>query len=299
MGEILSLLASVSWAGSNVLTRRGVFHARESFSAIPITIGVGLIISFLALLVSGSGSKLAYLTWIGVLSLGGAGVVHFVIGRAFNYTSLRLIGANRTEPLLTSNIVFAIAFGMAFLGETLDLLQVLGIIAVMIGVVLIGTSAEGAVKGTKLARGVLLKGVGAGLMAGLCYGVSSLLIKVGLTEVGSGLAGNFISHVAAGMAAVFLVVGNESRARIGRLGRAAFIPMILGGAALVAGQIFRYAALGLVPISVVVPLTAPTAIFVPVFSFILNRKMEVFSPKVLGGAAMVIAGVYIILLVRF
>ncbi len=298
MGEILSLLSGIAFASSNVFTRRGVFHARESFSALPITIGVGTIIFFIALLVSGMAGRLALLSWVGILSLGGAGVLHFLIGRSFTYTSLRLIGANRTEPLLTSNMLFSVAFGLIFLNETLTFLQVIGIGAIFLGVLLISMSSEGPVKGTRPGRGVILKGVAAGLLAGLCYGISTLFIKVGLREVGSGIAGGFVSHLAAGLVVGVLVVGHENRSHVTRLSRTAFIPMLMGGAALALGQIFRYVALGLVPINVVSPLTSTANLFVPVFSFLVNRKMEVFSAKVLGGSLAVIAGVYIILLVR-
>lgn len=298
MGEILSLLSGVSFAGSNVFTRRGVFYARESFSALPITIGIGLVIFFMALLMSGIAGRLGWLSWIGILSLGGAGVLHFLIGRAFNYTSLRLIGANRTEPLLTSNMIFSIILGLIFLNETLTLPQVLGIAAVCLGVVLIGTSAEGFSKGTKLAKSVLLKGTAAGLLAGFCYGTSTLFIKIGLQEVGSGIAGGFVSHLAAGLVVAVFMIGQEHRSQVRRLNRVAFVPMVIGGVALALGQIFRYVALELVPINVVAPLMATVNLFVPVFSFLVNRKMEVFSAKVVGGSVAVIVGVYVILLVR-
>jgi len=298
VGEILSLLAGAAFGGSNVFTRRGVFHARESFSALPITIGVGIIIFLIALLVSGMAVRLALLSWVGIVSLGGAGILHFLIGRSFTYTSLRLIGANRTEPLLTSNMLFSIAFGLIFLHETLTALQTVGIAAIFLGVLLISMSSEGSVKGTKPGKGVILKGVAAGLLAGLCYGISTLFIKVGLREVGSGIAGGFVSHIAAGLAVAALVVGHENRARLWRLSRTAFIPMLIGGTALAVGQILRYVALGLVPINVVSPLTSTANLFVPVFSFMVNRKMEAFSAKVIGGTIAVIAGVYIILLVR-
>jgi drug/metabolite transporter (DMT)-like permease len=296
MGQILSLLSGMFFGGSNVFTRRGVFHAQESFSALPITVAIGTLLFFMTVLIAGDTGRLAYLSWIGILSLGGAGIVHFVIGRAFNYASLGLIGANRTEPLLATNILFAVAFGLIFLDESLTFLHAVGIGAVFLGVVLIGTSREGFGKGKTLTKATVLKGVGAGLLAGFCYGVSSLLIKVGFREAGSPLAGGLISHIAAALMVGFFLIDGEHRAQLSRLSGAAFISIAFGGTLLALGQIFRYLALGLVPINIVAPLTATANLFVPIFSFLINRKMEVFSAKVLGGSIAVIAGVYIILL---
>lgn len=298
MGEILSLFSGIAFGSSNVFTRRGVFQARESFSPLPISIGIGLIILLAAMLVSGTSGVLTRISWLAIVSLSGAGVLHFVIGRSLNYTSLRLIGANRAQPLIGCNIIFAIAFGLIFLNEAITLRQIAGVAAVSLGVMLIGTSAEGFARGTKMEKPVLAKGIAAGLAAGLCYGTSPLLIKIGITESGSALAGSFISHAAAAVVVLVVLVNGKNRSQLANLNKAAFGSMMVGGTSLAFGQLLRYIALGLVPINIAVPLSSTDIIFVPVFSFFLNRRIEVFSWKVISGTLLVMLGLYVILLLR-
>ncbi len=296
MGEIMSLLSGISLAGSSVSTRKGVFHARESFSALPISIAVGIILTFIVLLITGRMGQLAHLNLLGIVSFGGAGVVHYLIGRRSTYIGLRLIGANRMEPLLATNMIIAISFGLFFLDETLTLYHILGISAVFGGVILIGTSVEGFSKGVTIDRSTLLKGLASGLFAGLCYGMSPLLVKIGLLQLDDALVGTFVSHIAAGLIVMLFFVKHEHRSQIVSLNSKAMIPIIIGSILLALGQILRYIAFGLSPINIVTPLTATNNLFVPAFSYLFNRKMESFSPRVLGGAFAVIAGIYIIML---
>ncbi len=295
MGEILSVLSGLGYAGSNVFNRRGVFYARESFSALPISMGVGILLFFVVTLATGSLARLSSLSWLGILSLSGAGIVHFVIGRAFNYTSLHLIGANRTSPLLATNTVFAVAFGLIFLDETLTLFRAVGIAAILCGIVLIGTSGRDVSKEVELEKGVLYRGIAAGLLAGLCYGTSPLLIKLGLREIGSPLAGGFVSYIAAGLV-VLMLLNQKHRSQLGRLNRMALVPIMIGSVSVTLAQIFRYLALAFTPISIVTPLISTNNLFVPFLSFAVNRRLEVFSARVLGGSLAVIAGVFVIVL---
>ncbi len=298
MGELLSLASGVAFGSSNVLTRRGVFQARESFSPLPISIAIGILVMLVAVLIEGSAGRLAFLSLTGILALAGAGILHFVVGRAFNYTSLSLLGANRAQPLIGANILIAIAFGMIFLHETISLNQALGAIAVFSGVVIIGSSAEGFARGAKLTGPAKLKGIATALLAGLCYGTSPLLIKIGLREINSGVAGSLVSHLAAGLVIAAFLVSQRNRARLRKLDRQALGSMVAGGTSLALGQIMRYLALGLAPITVAIPLASTDNISVPIVSYLVNRKIEVFSPRVLGGTFMVVAGIYVILLLK-
>jgi drug/metabolite transporter (DMT)-like permease len=57
-----------------------------------------------------------------------------------------------------------------------------------------------------------------------------------------------------------------------------------------------YTALKHSPVSVVTPLVATVALFTLIFSFLLNRDLEVFTWKVLIGAGVTIAGTFLLFL---
>ncbi len=296
MGELLALLSGFSFATSNVYTRRGIYFAREAFSPLPISMGIGIILFLILIVINGDIDQLSLLSWIGILSFSAAGIVHFVIGRSLNYNSLRLIGANRAAPLLAANVLLATTFGMIFLHEHLSLLRALGICTIFLGLVLIGTSAERGSASSKIERRVLFKGMALGLGAGMCYGISPLFVKIGFREIGSPFAGGLVSYAAAGLIVLIFLAKEERRRGLGKLTKSAFFPMLVGGTTVALAQIFRYIALGFAPINVVAPLIATNNIYVPFLSFLVNRKMEVFSVKVLGGTAAVIVGVLAVLL---
>lgn len=258
--------------------------------------GIGIFLFLITVLVSGSASRIGLLSWWGVFALSAAGIIHFVIGRSCNYTSLRLIGANRTTPLMATNVLFAAAFALVFLNEPITPVHALGISSVFLGLVLIGASSGGTAAGGKAEKKTLFTGMAAGLGSGLCYGISPLFVSIGVREIGSPFAGGLVSYLAAGVTVMLLLVRFEQRRCLACLPRTAVGPMIIGGVAVGAAQIFRYVALGFTPVNVVTPLTATNNLFVPFLSFVVNRKIEIFSPKVLAGTVATVAGVFIVLL---
>ncbi|MBI4333369.1 MAG: DMT family transporter [Chloroflexi bacterium] len=296
MGELLALLSGVSYAGSNVFTRRGVFFSKETYSPLVISMCLGVLLFFLTMLISGGASSLMGVSWWGIMALSAAGIIHFVIGRSLNYTSLRLIGANRTVPLMSTNVLFATVLAIVFLKEAIVPLHAVGTASIFLGLVLIGMSSGGTPGTGKTGRAELFKGMAAGLSAGLCYGVSSLFVSVGVREVGSPFAGGLVSYLAAGVVTLAFLVRPQQRRCLACLPRPALVSMLIGGSSVTAAQVFRYVALAFTPVNVVAPLTSTNNLFVPFLSWVVNRKMEVFSAKVLVGAAAMITGVAIILL---
>ncbi|MBI2934271.1 MAG: DMT family transporter [Chloroflexi bacterium] len=295
MGEFLSLLSGLNFAASNVSTRRGVYFARESFSPLPISMAVGILMFLTAVIVSGTAGKLGLLSWWGIFALSAAGIIHFVFGRGFNYISLRLIGANRTSPLMATNVLFATGFAFLFLREAVTPIQAMGVSTVFLGLILIGSSGGGGTGEAKLARKDLVKGLAAGLACGLCYGISPLFVRVGVREIGSPYAGGLVSYLAAGLLVAFFLGKPGNRHCLARLPRPAFLPILIGGLTVGLAQVLRYMALDFTPVAIVTPLTATNSIFVPFLSWLVNRKMEAFSIRVLGGTAAAIGGVFLIL----
>ena len=52
----------------------------------------------------------------------------------------------------------------------------------------------------------------------------------------------------------------------------------------------RYAALSLIPASVVTPIVATSPVFLLIFSYLFNRKLEIFSRPVIIGTIIVVLG---------
>jgi drug/metabolite transporter (DMT)-like permease len=116
-----------------------------------------------------------------------------------------------------------------------------------------------------------------------------------MQEVDEIYAATFVIYLAA-FVVILVLLGIRPRQRQAVLsqGRSTFLMLSVGAVFLVVGHLFRFTALIHSPVSVVQPLVATIVIFVLIFSWIINRKIDIFNRQVLAGVAMVLAGVFMI-----
>lgn len=73
--------------------------------------------------------------WFGLL-----GIINYVMGRQFNYISIRRIGVTRASPLFSSSPLFAMILAVSFLGESVNPAIVVGTLTIVGGLYLVVTS---------------------------------------------------------------------------------------------------------------------------------------------------------------
>lgn len=139
------------------------------------------------------------------------------------------------------------------------------------------------------------RGIISGLVGAFCLGISGVLIKAVIDEVGSPFVAAFISYIAAAsVMGVILLWRKGQREQLTQLSRPALIPLLFAGVFTSLGQLFRYLALSYSPVSIVVPLTTTAALFVFFFSFLINRKIEAFTWKVFTGMVAMVVGTFLL-----
>jgi drug/metabolite transporter (DMT)-like permease len=74
----------------------------------------------------------------------------------------------------------------------------------------------------------------------------------------------------------------------------AFAPILLGGIGTSAAQLCRNWALKYSPVSMVAPLFSTATLFTVLLSFIINRRIEFFTWKIIIGAILVVSGVFFV-----
>ena len=291
-GLVLALFAGVAFATNNILLRKGMHASGESFSPVFIASLYGAVVFGLAVVFTGESSRLSSLTWLGGISLAGAGILHFVAGTALNYLGIRLIGATRAAPIFSSSSLFAVLLGIIFLGEQFTFILALAISLVVGGIILISTTSSSKTVQSNVPPGSLLKGVMAALGGAICWGVSPVLVKIGLQEVGSPLLATFISFIAAVLVLATLLIHYDNRKKLWRLSRSSVVIFLIASTAMSAGMIGRYYAFYFSAISLTVPLINSMRI-VSLFplSYAINRRIETFNLRVIIGALAVIGGI--------
>jgi len=290
LGPVLALLSAAVFGGMGVLIRRGVYQSEESTTAAAISVFVGTPLFLFILPLTGDWSRLWSLSWQGFASLGIAGILHFVLGRYLLFNSIRLIGANKTVAIARANTLFAVIFGIAFLGEAVTILLILGVLSIIGGATLVSFEREeGAFK--LQTKGVLLV-----LGAALCVAIASVLIKSAMEEVGSPYVATFISYMAAFLLWTILLLQKGQRDQLFQLPRSSLFILSMAAILGLVGQLLRYAALNYSPVSIVQPLIGTLVIFTFFFSFMLNRKIDVFNWRVFLGIVVVLTGTFLLFL---
>jgi len=294
-GLILAIIAAVSFSAGIVLVRKTAGEAGESFSVTAISVFVGIPFFAIAIIASGEWSHLIGISWRAVALLGSAGIIHFIFGRLLGYNAFRLIGANRATVYTMTNRFYTVLFSALFLGEEITYFIVFGVLLMFAGAVLITLERKGGKEKRKGLSRDEVKGILLALAAALCWGVTPVLIKPGVAEIGSSSAGAFVSYCAATVAMGLLLLNGQRRKQLTQLPfKKSVLPMATAGAFTAGGQLLYYTALGMSPASVVTPLLSIQVLFIFFFSFLINRRIELFTPKVFIGMGATLAGTFLL-----
>jgi len=295
-GLIFALFGSFSFAVSAVIVRKMAARAGESFTAMVISVFIGIPFFAIALFFTGEWSKFLSVSVRAFILLGLAGIIHFIAGRLLSYNAYRLIGANKATPFIMINPFYTVIFGVLFLKESLTVNLVLGLLLIFAGAALITIERKSvSEERQRVFFSTEVKGILAALGGGLCWGTTPILIKSAVEEIGSPIVGAFIAYVIAAIVTAFLLFGKQQREQMFQLPFVAIlVPLVISGIFTSTGQLFAYTALKYSPASLVAPLFSTQILVIFLLSFLLNRQIEVFTPKVILGMVATMAGTFLI-----
>jgi uncharacterized membrane protein len=168
LGGFIALLSAATFAFNNASVRRGVLTG-SVLQAMAITVPIGLPISFLLALATGSLAAVAGFSSRALVALSLSGIMHFVWGRYCNYRATRAMGTNLVAPIQQINLIFTLLLAIWILGETLTPLRLLGI-----GLVLLGPSFTLRERNTKPAQALGAQTPGAQALGAQALGAQAL-----------------------------------------------------------------------------------------------------------------------------
>ncbi|SON57759.1 EamA-like transporter family protein [Hartmannibacter diazotrophicus] len=294
-GAMLAFGSAAFFGLNTACIRRGVLKSTVlQAMAITVPLGVPLFLAFAAAMGGFTVMRDWQLsTWL-LMAL--AGIVHLVIGRYGNYRATQALGAALSTPVQQLSILVALALAFFFLGETVNAVNAFGIL-----LVLVGPMAVVRRKGGKAAKGAransfepdYLPGFFWGLVCALGYGSSPLLISWALEAhggYGNSVAGGLVSYVAATVAVGLMVMAVGGRGYMATLDRGSGGWYLVSSVLVAFSQLFRYLALAVAPVSVVVPIQRLSVIFRVLFSGVINREHEVLDGWILLSILLSIVG---------
>jgi drug/metabolite transporter (DMT)-like permease len=295
-GLFLALFAAVAFSINAVYIRRATALTGESFTSVTTGIFIGVIFFAVSISISGEWYKFCHLSLQSFILLSLAGIIHFVGGRLLIYNAYRLIGANKASTLLPTSPLYALFLGVIFLNESLTVSMISGIVCIVTGAILVSTEGRKAPEVYQKQHSISQKkGILAALGGAICWGTSPVLIIPAVTELGSPCVAAFISYAVAGIAIVLFFLNQQYRKYLIKINSLALLmPLFIGGISVATGQYLRYAALEYSPASTVTAIIGTSVIFVLIFSFFINRNIEVFTWKVVIGMLLTIVGTFLL-----
>ena len=78
-------------------------------------------------------NDLVHVSPTAILWFGLIGILNFVLGRQFNFTAIKYIGATKATPLFASAPLFAIILAVVLIGESINPAIIIGTFAVVAG----------------------------------------------------------------------------------------------------------------------------------------------------------------------
>ena len=295
LGIVYTVISSAFFGVTTVVLRRGVTSG-SPIAGLIITVLGGVPLFLFASVMTGQLSHLAMIPPMGYIGLSVAGVIHILIGRYCVFKAYAEIGANRTAPVVQGTALLSVLFALAFLGEEMTLLKATGVALVLLGPALAAApsrtqhSRAGAADDGEL-LGRTIHGYGFAALGTVMFGISPILIRFALEDSGGlGILGGLVSYgAAAALLIPFALTSGQLRSAI-RLDRTTQAWFAFGGFTIFLGHMFRFLALSVAPVSIVVPLLRSQTLFAVALGYLVNRQYESFHPKTIGGIAIALAG---------
>lgn len=303
LGGLFAICSAATFAFNNASVRRGVLTGSVA-QAMAITVPIGVPLFFLAALLTGTLGEVAGFSQQGLAALALAGALHFVWGRYCNYRATKALGTNLVAPIQQVNLIITLLLAIWLLGEQFTVLKILGIALVLLGpsITMRERHAERPVSDEKITAIDAEKpaafapkygeGVTFALLSALGYGLSPILVRVGLEHKGlaASFAGGLIAYLSATavMALVMLWPGRLRHALA--VNRESARWFALSGVLVFLSQMFLYMAMAVAPVTVVSPINRTSIVFRLYFSRWLNPEHEVFGGNVIIGTIVSLAG---------
>jgi drug/metabolite transporter (DMT)-like permease len=301
LGAILGLGSAAAFGLNPIVVRRGTLRISSRYIAA-VSIFTG---PFFFLLIAALNGEIAGITrfpWQAYGFFALAGIIHFALGRNCGFRAVQLIGSNRSSIITGFNFIVSITLAMMVLKETITPLGLLGILFALTGPLLIAVkepvvSSNAASDRIQLDRRTMYKGMLYAVGAAIFWGCSPVFIKLGLQTGATPLAGSFIAYLAASIVISPSVwLSTEYRREMFSADSGSLRLALLSGLTLNVAQMLRYLALAFTSVIVLSFMGQTRHLWVLLFSFIFNRKLESFSRWVMLGNAFMIIGVILILI---
>ncbi len=322
IGALIALGSAFCFALSDVFVRRGVAKAPVSYGAF-ITVLLGVPLFAIGALLFGQLLRVGEISGEGYLYLIAAGIIHYVVGRYFNYAAINAIGATRAAPVQALGLPYSVLIAFLFLDEGVTLGMGAGIALIMVGPLLMverrrqpspvaAAIVEGADADIANAPAVTepvaapsqqfvlrqTEGYVFAVIAAISYGSSPVLIRAAIGgDPNVSILGGLVTYIAAATLLLASLILPARRPLLKALNVPTFQIFFGAGFAVFLAQMFRFIALSEASVAVVATLLRFGSVFTLILSWYFNKHLENINWRVVAGVVLSVVGA--ILLITF
>lgn len=291
-GILISILSGLTFGLFQTVNRQAGKQANVYQATFVLLLVSSLVLGFITA-VSQDLSLLQKISPLAILYFSLAALIHFFVGWTLLSISQQRVGAARTSVLLGTVPLWATLIGVLFFDEFLAAYVFAGIGLIILGTYIVSSGNKPA------ANTVVETGLRASLFAlgtAVCFASSAIFIRYGLVLLPSPLIG-----VTIGMVIVTVLYGAllwfrpvNDQASVKLRGKMLWLQIIAGVLVAVATW-WRWIALDLVPIAVVISLSrlsVPTVLLLS--PFLIGQQWEQVTGRIWLGASIIIAGALIL-----
>jgi drug/metabolite transporter, DME family len=284
--QLIALAAALSYAISGIAAKRGLRYSTP-ITVTLVSVAIHATLLWIALLIFRGVPAVAWrVLFLFVLS----GLLQPIL-RFLTYAGIHYVGAAAGTTLRGAHPLFSTSLAILFLGEPLNLLIVLGTIAIVAGVALIswqGTKKQASFRWWHLAYP---------LSAAFLAGVSHPLRRYTLNLANEPLYLAALIGIVAlpWLASATLLPGQKQKPV---WDRRAMGPFVIAGSFETLGILLGILALSVGQVVVVSPIIATSPLWIVLGSWLFLRDIERLTVRTVLGAACVVAGTIAISIVR-
>ncbi len=235
----------------------------------------------------------------GMLSFAAAGVAGPFLGRIFNITAIKNIGATRTTTLRVSETFFSMLLAFVLLRNIIPVRSLVGAIVLVAGVVMLINETNKGPRSPKVSRGLSALALGSlfALIASLFFAIAGIFRLTGSAHNPSAITGTLIgSMVALVTNAGFAYFSGQLGIRWNVTRREVLFYALGGLGNSTAMLMFFLALIAGGQVALVTALKNMSPLFTLLFSWIFLRKVERFTLMLVVSIVLVIFGAFLIVM---
>ncbi|MCX8152872.1 MAG: DMT family transporter [Candidatus Bathyarchaeota archaeon] len=285
-GAALSLLAAATSALSVISVRKYAAASNAFNISLVISLSGMAILWLPALLLTDKGE----ISVSGCLLFALSGLLSPAIVRLLYYSGLRRLGAPVNASLFSVYPIYSTLLGVSLLNERLSMKNWVGIMAVILGSILVAATAPKNGSNSAFSKKYLLLP----LVGGVALAVSNIIRKYALTLFNEPAFGVTIAYASSLFAYSLVLAGHNSTRKELSIKRDLQLFWKAGVGQAISWILIFYA-LSCEQVSTVTSLLVTEPLFVAIFAYLYLRKLDNVSPKLIMGIILIVCGVALIM----